>query len=358
MQIVGKIRMAQTPPVNHWWHVTLYVSPRGLTTTEIPALPRAFEIEFDFVDHWLVIRCNDGNTRRMQLRPRSVADFYRELRGHLRDLAIDAPIYPRPNEVADAIPFDRDEQHASYDPEFVTRFWRILVSADRVFREFRSSFIGKCSPVHLFWGAPRSRRDTLLRAAGAAASGRHPEPPGFRARARRTRTKSAARGSGRAGAGSTTRRSIRTRTPSRPDSRRRRSRPSAAFYSNDLREYILPYDAVREAGGARRGAARVPAEHVRCGGGRRQLGSPGPRARAKLDRFFHFHAAAESGVSPRLRGGVPDAVTRRKPRQNRLCASATGFPARERRGPAPPRPGDVTNLQPASNGKRSTSTIL
>ena len=110
MQIVGKIRMAQTPHVNHWWHVTLYVSPRGLTTTEIPALPRAFEIEFDIIDHWLVIRCNDGNTRRMQLRPRSVADFYRELRGHLRDLAIDAPIYPRPNEVADAIPFDRDEQ--------------------------------------------------------------------------------------------------------------------------------------------------------------------------------------------------------------------------------------------------------
>jgi hypothetical protein len=136
LQIVGKIRMVNTPPVNHWWHTTLYVSPRGVTTTQIPAVPRAFEIEFDFIDHWLVVRCNDGNTRRMELRPRTVASFYRELQVHLRDLGIEAPIVAKPNEVADA------------------SFWRALVSVDRVFRKFRSPFLGKCSPSHLFWGAP------------------------------------------------------------------------------------------------------------------------------------------------------------------------------------------------------------
>jgi hypothetical protein len=164
LQIVGKIRMVHTPPVNHWWHTTLYVSPRGVTTTQIPAVPRAFEIEFDLIDHWLVVRCNDGNTRRMELRPRSVASFYRELQAHLGDLGIEARIVAKPNEVADAIPFALDEQHASYDRDFVNRFWRVLASADRVFRKFRTPFIGKCSPVHLF------------RAAGAPASRRHPEP--------------------------------------------------------------------------------------------------------------------------------------------------------------------------------------
>lgn len=247
MQIVGKIRMMQTPPVNHWWHVTLYVSPRGLTTTEIPALPRAFEIEFDFVDHWLVIRCNDGNTRRMQLRPRPVADFYRELRGHLRDLAIDAPIYPRPNEVADAIPFDRDERHASYDPAFVTRFWRILVSADRVFREFRSSFIGKCSPVHLFWGAPDL---AVTRFSGRPAPphpGGIPNLPDSVTREAYSHEVSSA-GFWPGGGGVDYPAFYSYAYPEPPGFPAAPVRPSAAFYSHDLREFILPYDAVREAG--------------------------------------------------------------------------------------------------------------
>ena len=286
MQIVGKIRMVQTPPVNHWWHVTLYVSPRGLTTTEIPALPRAFEIEFDFVDHWLVIRCNDGNTRRMQLRPRSVADFYRELRGHLRDLAIDAPIYPRPNEVADATPFDRDERHASYDPEFVTRFWRVLVSADRVFRTFRSSFIGKCSPVHLFWGAPDL---AVTRFSGRPAPphpGGIPNLPDSVTREAYSHEVSSA-GFWPGGGGVDYPAFYSYAYPSRPDSRRRRSAPPPR--STAATCAIPPALRCRPGSrGARRGAARVPAEHVRRGGGCRPLGLPGPRARAKLDRFFHF----------------------------------------------------------------------
>lgn len=246
MQIVGKIRMVQTPPVNHWWHVTLYVSPRGLTTSEIPALPRAFEIEFDFVDHWLVIRCNDGNTRRMPLRPRSVADFYRELRGHLRDLAIDAPIYPRPNEVAEAIPFDRDERHASYDPDFVTRFWRVLVSADRVFRTFRSSFLGKCSPIHVFWGAPDL---AVTRFSGRPAPphpGGVPNLPDSVAREAYSHEVSSA-GFWPGGGVVSYPAFYSYAYPEPPGFAAAAVAPSAAFYSNDLREYILPYDAVREA---------------------------------------------------------------------------------------------------------------
>jgi hypothetical protein len=246
MQIVGKIRMVQTPPVNHWWHVTLYVSSRGLTTSEVPALPRAFEIEFDFVDHWLVIRCNDGNTRRMQLRPRSVADFYRELRGHLRDLGIDAPIYPRPNEVADAIPFDRDERHASYDPEFVTRFWRVLVSADRVFRKFRSSFLGKCSPIHVFWGAPDL---AVTRFSGRTAPphpGGVPNLPDSVAREAYSHEVSSA--GFWPGGGVVDYPAFYSYAYPEPQGFAAAAvAPSAAFYSNDLREYILPYDAVREA---------------------------------------------------------------------------------------------------------------
>ncbi len=239
--------MVQTPPVNHWWHVTLYVSPRGLTTTEIPALPRAFEIEFDFIDHWLVIRCNDGNTRRMQLRPRSVADFYRELQGHLRALAIDAPIHPRPNEVPDAIPFDRDERHASYDPEFAKRFWRVLVSADRVFREFRAPFIGKCSPIHLFWGAPDL---AVTRFSGRPAPphpGGIPNLPDAVTREAYSHEVSSA-GFWPGGGGVDYPAFYSYAYPEPPAFAAAPVRPLEAFYSKDLREFILPYDAVRGAG--------------------------------------------------------------------------------------------------------------
>jgi hypothetical protein len=152
-QIVGKIRRVQTPWVNHSWHVTLYLTARGLTTSPIHCGGRTFEIDFDFIEHRLLIRTSDAAVRTMRLEPRSVADFYRELFEHLSALVLDIRIDPVPNEVVDAIPFEQDTVHASYDAEYANRFWRALLQADRVFKEFRSGFIGKCSPVHFFWGS-------------------------------------------------------------------------------------------------------------------------------------------------------------------------------------------------------------
>jgi hypothetical protein len=153
MQIVGKIRLVQTPWLNHSWHVPLYVTARGMTTSPIPYDARTFEIDFDFIDHCLWIRTSDAMTRTLALQPRSVADFYRELFAHLADLGFDIKIYAKPNEVVDAIPFKQDYLHASYDAEYANRFWRVLAQADRVFKQFRTGFIGKCSPVHFFWGS-------------------------------------------------------------------------------------------------------------------------------------------------------------------------------------------------------------
>lgn len=152
-QIVGKIRLVQAPFVNHSWHVTLYLTARGLTTSPIPYGARTFQIDFDFIDHRLLINTSDGAIKAMALRPRLVADFYQELLSTLRQLGLAVSIHTTPNEVVDAIPFDRDQVHASYDAQYANRFWRVLLHADRVFKQFRGRFIGKCSPVHFFWGS-------------------------------------------------------------------------------------------------------------------------------------------------------------------------------------------------------------
>jgi hypothetical protein len=152
-QVVGKIRLVQSPWINHSWHATFYPTARGLTTSPIDYEARAFEIDFDFIDHVLLIHTHEGMTRTMALKPRPVADFYKELFAHLGDLGLPIKIHARPNELPDAIPFDQDFEHAAYDAEYVNRFWRALLQAQRVIMEFRSGFIGKCSPVHLFWGA-------------------------------------------------------------------------------------------------------------------------------------------------------------------------------------------------------------
>lgn len=152
-QIVGKIRMAHAPLVNHWWQVTLYVTPRGLTTSTIPFAAGAFDIEFDFVGHVLRIRSSSGEERRVALEPKPVADFYAETMDHLVGLGIETTIQARPNEVEPSIPFADDHQHASYDPDAARLFWRQLLQANRVLGEFRSHFVGKVSPVHFFWGA-------------------------------------------------------------------------------------------------------------------------------------------------------------------------------------------------------------
>jgi hypothetical protein len=152
-QIVGKVRAALSPHINHWWGVALYLSGRGLSTSQIAYGSRAFDIEFDFLDHNLAIRTSDGLTKFVPLFPRSVADFYREFMATLRFLGIDVKIWPVPVEVPDPIPFAQDDRHAAYDPEYANRFWRILLQLDSIFKEFRSRFVGKVSPVHFFWGS-------------------------------------------------------------------------------------------------------------------------------------------------------------------------------------------------------------
>ena len=152
-QIVGKVRLALSPLINHWWQVPLYVTARGLTTSAIPYRDGIFEVEFDFLSHNLIIRTREGLSRSIPLAPRSVADFYKEFMAALRSLGIDVKIWRMPVEIPNPIAFDQDVQHASYDPEYASRFWRILVLVDTIFQEFRSGFIGKNSPVHFFWGS-------------------------------------------------------------------------------------------------------------------------------------------------------------------------------------------------------------
>ncbi|WP_138758260.1 DUF5996 family protein [Modestobacter altitudinis] len=152
-QVVGKIRLALAPAANHWWHVPLYVDARGLTTSLMPYRGRGLEVVFDLTSHELQLLSTLGARRRMSLGPRSVADFTAEFRSHLRALDVDVPIHPVPVEVSEAIPFDQDTEHASYDADAVHRFWTSLVSAHRVLSRFRGEFRGKASPVHFFWGA-------------------------------------------------------------------------------------------------------------------------------------------------------------------------------------------------------------
>lgn len=245
-QIVGKIRLTQSPWVNHSWHVTLYVTAKGLTTGPIPHGSRTFQIDFNFIDHLLIVQSSDGRGSQLALKPQAVAVFYRNLMVEMEKLDLQVGIHRMPNEIADPIRFDEDEIHRGYDGEYAQRFWRILVQVDRVFRTFRAHFAGKCSPVHFFWGSPdlavtrfsgrRAPRhpggipnlpDWVTRDAyshevssigfwpgggqipyAAFYSYTYPEPPGFAA------------------------------TP---------VQPAGAFYSEGLREFILPYDIVRES---------------------------------------------------------------------------------------------------------------
>jgi hypothetical protein len=245
-QIVGKIRLARTPWLNHSWHVTLYVTARGLTTSPIPDGARSFQIDFDFIDQVLRISTSDGRQRQLPLAAQSVAAFYAAVMAALADVGIHVKIHDRPNEIPDPIRFPDDHVHAAYDPDAGNRFWQVLRQADRVFAKFRTGFLGKSSPVHFFWGsfdlavtrfsgrpAPRhpggvpNLPDTVAQEAyshevssagfwpGGGAidypafySYAYPEPPGFRTA---------------------------------------RVRPDAAFFSEALGEFILPYNAVRTA---------------------------------------------------------------------------------------------------------------
>jgi hypothetical protein len=245
-QIVGKIRLRKSAPINHSWHSTLYVTARGLTTSPIPDGGRTFQIDFDFIDHVLVVHVSDGTTARLSLGPQSVATFYARLLDTLTGMGIDVHIYARPNEVPDPIPFDRDDVHRAYDAEYVNQFWRALVQSDRVFKQFRSRFIGKCSPVHLFWGA--------LDLAVTRFSGRRaPEHPGGIPNLPDRITKEAYSHEVSscgfwAGGGSIQHAAFYAYAYPEPAGFDTAGvAPAQAFYSGDFREFILPYDVVRES---------------------------------------------------------------------------------------------------------------
>jgi hypothetical protein len=152
-QVIGKVRMALAPPLNHWWHVPLYVTARGLTTSAIPYRRREFQVDFDFIDHRMLVTDCDGAFFSMPLQPMSVAAFYRAVMDGLRGLGIEVRIWTKPVEVIESIPFESDEKHASYDPDHAQLLWRGLLQADRAMKAFQTGFVGKASPVHLFWGS-------------------------------------------------------------------------------------------------------------------------------------------------------------------------------------------------------------
>jgi uncharacterized protein DUF5996 len=239
-QVVGKIRLKQTPLVNHWWNAPLYVSARGLNTTAMPYGDRIFEIEFDFIDHKLRIDCSDGAMKILALRPQSVADFYREVMAALHEFGIDVKIWTMPVEVPNPIRFEEDVTHASYDAEYANRFWRALVNIDEVFKEFRARFIGKVSPVHFWWGSfdhavtrfsgrpapPREGADAMTREAYSHEVISHGFWPGGNGVQAAFYSYTAPEPAG---------------LPQSP------VRPVEGFYSQDMKEFLLPYDAVRQA---------------------------------------------------------------------------------------------------------------
>jgi hypothetical protein len=244
-QIAGKIRLALSPPVNHWWEVVLYVSARGLTTSAIPYHSDVFEIRFDFLDHHLAIETSWNKTAIIRLRPMPVAEFYREVRTSLADLGIDVSINPRPSEVPDPIPFSEDSVHASYDPAYVGRFWHILISTDTIFKEFRSRFIGKCSPVHFFWG---SFDLAVTRFSGRRA----PERPNADAITREAYSHEVISTGFWPGSGEIQGPAYYAyAAPVPPGLETAIVRPETAFYHKGMSEFLLMYDDVRQSASPR-----------------------------------------------------------------------------------------------------------
>jgi hypothetical protein len=245
-QIVGKIRLAHAPLVNHWWNVPLYVSGRGLTTSLMPRGASGFQIDFDFIDHQLKIVACSGETATVALAPRSVADFHAELMSRLRALGLETHIWTMPVEIPDAIPFELDNQHAAYDPDAVNRFWRVLLQVDRLLHRFRSRFIGKVSPVHFFWG---SFDMAVTRFSGRTAPAITSESPNLGAWVMREayshEVSSCGFWPGNGGYGRAA--FYCYAYPEPPGFGQARIGQDATFYDADLGQFILPYDAVRQA---------------------------------------------------------------------------------------------------------------
>ncbi len=246
LQIVGKIRLGHCPWINHWWHSTLYVTARGLTTSPMFAGTRSFQIDLDFIDHRLSVATSEGGYAPLALQPRSVAEFHDRLLDALAGLGLHVRIHETPNELPDAVPFPEDRAHRAYDRDAVHRFWRILVQADRVMKEFRGRFIGKCSPVHLFWGALDM---AVTRFSGRPAP---PHPGGIPHLPDRVTREAYSHevsscGFWPGGAPVSYPAFYAYAYPEPAGFSTWQPRPEGAFYSNDLREFVLPYDVVREA---------------------------------------------------------------------------------------------------------------
>ena len=239
-QMVGKVRLALTPKVNHWWNVPLYVSSRGLTTSPMPYGDRAFELRFDFLEHQLVLQSSDGLRKTLPLAPRPVADFYLQFMDMLRSAGFDIKIWKMPVEIPDPIPFDQDRTHASYDPESARKFWRILLSVQQVLDEFRSRFLGKCSPVHFFWG---SFDLAVTRFSGRRA----PERPGADSITREAYSHEVSSVGFWPGSGAIDAAFYSYAAPEPPGFKNAHVLPSAARYDPQLSEFILMYDDVRNA---------------------------------------------------------------------------------------------------------------
>ena len=244
MQIVGKIRLALSPRMNHWWEVPLYLTARGLTTSPIPYDAGVFEIQFDFIDHELFVETSWGGLKTLGLSPKSVADFHAELMAALRGLGIAVKIWTMPVETPNPIRFEQDQVHASYDPEYANRFWRVLLSADTIFKEFRARFTGKSSPVHFFWG---SFDLAVTRFSGRRA----PERPGADAITREAYSHEAISVGFWPGTGDMDAAFYSYAAPEPAGFSKAPVSPSAALYSTVLSEFLFPYDAVRRSSAPR-----------------------------------------------------------------------------------------------------------
>ncbi len=245
-QIVGKIRLSLSPWVNHSWHTTLYVTATGLTTSAIPYGSRSFEIDFNFLEHQLWLRSSDGRSAAIALEPQSVASFYGRLMEEMHKLDFDVRIHRRPNEIAEPIPFDQDVRPRPYDADYAGRFWRILQQSDRVLKIFRARFVGKCSPVHFFWGAA----DLAVTRFSGRKAPQHPGgvpnlPDWVTQEAYSHEVSSCGFWPGSGPIPYAAFYSYAYPEPARFS--KAPVKPDGAFYSDDLREFILPYDRVRES---------------------------------------------------------------------------------------------------------------
>ena len=244
-QIVGKIRLAHAPMMNHWWQVPLYLTSRGLTTSAMPRGGRTFQIDFDFIEHRLRIDVSDGRRASFDLAPRPVADFYAELMARLQALDLAVKLWTMPVEIAGPIPFDEDRIHSAYDPEAVTRFWRVLARIDQVFAAFRSRFIGKTSPVHFFWGS-FDLAVTRFSGRPAPPPPKNPNIPDFINReAYSHEVSSCGFWPGNGGFGQPAFYSYAYPEPA--GFANATISTLGAFYAKDFGEFVLPYDAVRGA---------------------------------------------------------------------------------------------------------------